>query len=111
MMGQPPAITVSGTGLDTLKGILLWLGWIIMVVACICLFIDYIMCKNMGKTAEENYTRADAVREKVLGELRTAIKEYNEATGESISTGEDKDDENKDDENKDDKNKDDENKQ
>ena len=91
--------------MDTLKAILLWTGWILLVIGIVCLMIDWIMCKNMYTTAENNYIRADAVREKVIGELKQEIVKYSELTGEEVDTGEGEG-ENKDEENKDGSDKD-----
>ena len=70
--------------MDTLKAILLWVGWILAVIAIIAICVDWIMCKSALETATENYTRADKVREKVRAELVEQIEEYNKLTNGSI---------------------------
>ena len=82
---------IGGAGTDTLKAILLWIGWIVAVIAIIAVCIDWIMCKSALSTATENYTKADKVREKVLGELRTQIEEYNKLTNAGIEMKTDED--------------------
>ena len=93
--------------MDTLKAILLWVGWILAVIAIVAVCIDWIMCRSALTTATENYTRADKVREKVLAELKEQIVEYNKLTNGSIQIAEDEDDKKKDGEQKGEDKKDD----
>ena len=83
LVGAPtsarPAPRMSG--MDKLKMILLWTGWILCIVAVIMIIVVWISCKNTLDLANQNYLRADVVRNKVLGITKLEIAEYAKAAG------------------------------
>lgn len=72
-----PAPVMSG--LDKLKMILLWTGWVLVITAAVLIVVVWIKCKSALDLANQNYLRADVVRNKVLGIAKLEIAEYAKA--------------------------------
>ena len=81
MMSPAPMTPGRMSGMDRLKQILLWVGWIVTVIAIICVAIVYFMSKNMLEDAQSNYDRIDKVRTKTVEVVKEEINRYIEAAG------------------------------
>ena len=77
-----PGIPVMGmSGMDKLKMILLWTGWVLVITAAVLLVVVWIKSKTMLDLANQNYLRADVVRNKVLGIAKLEVAEYAKVAG------------------------------
>ena len=79
--GMPPMIPGRMSGMDRFKQILLWIGWIVTIIAVICFAIVYFMSKGMLEDAQSNYDRIDKVRAKTVEAVKVEINRYIEAAG------------------------------
>ena len=79
--GMPPMIPGRMSGMDRFKQILLWIGWIVTVIAIICLAIVYFMSKGLLEDAQSNYDHIDKVRAKTVEAVKVEINKYMEAAG------------------------------
>jgi hypothetical protein len=81
--GMPPMMPGRMSGMDRFKQILLWVGWIVTIIAIICFAVVYFMSKGMLEDAQSNYDRIDKVRAKTVEAVKVEINRYLEAVGET----------------------------